>query len=468
MVSGKIRRTFRNPNNQKFLQCSVDDQMEQLVALDENGSCFVWKLSNKQASTLDQTCLRQRTTSKLKPGSAMQRQTVVDAASPIYHLEKQILVDGVSDHESIHMLLDKNIMVLAMKNNPVAYRINVSDGNQTEEITGIYGPFKFALKVKEDALLVSNTECALVSIAKRSLERVTELKEILGSNANHLSDVIYASEAGLVLFVAGDNLVFWNPAVQNKSTLSCIQLRGMNETSPKAILPSLTSLCIVIDKEVKQYCRIDLIDRGMIDLREISKKNQPVQHVTLTPDGQYMLYVCNDKDLCLLRLSDGKLIAWYTMYDTVQKLSVSANSWYALIGTSDRRLFVLVIADPLERSHDKRIEHVRKANPPLTQEQIATLLGDINKFDYDSDQSFSDSSVDDYFLEKATQRLQQKNNASKANLKVLYSSDSSGEDEEEAAAMMKCKPQSKGNEKYLAPSASSKGQLFTLSPCSLQ
>ena len=476
IVTGRIRRIFHHPNNQKFLQCSVDDQMEYLAAVDEDGSCYVWKLREKEVSTLGQTRLRRRTTSKLKPGSAVQMQTAAEAPDPTHQLEKHIQVDSMSDYQSIQMLLDKTNMVVAMKNNSLAYCTNITDRDQAEEITGIHGPFKFALKVNKDALLVSDTKCAIICIAKQSVESVINLKEILGSNADHLSDVAYASAVDLALFAVGDRLVFWNPTMGNKEKSFSVQLTGMNAASAKAILPTTITSCIVVDKDAKQYCRIDLNTRAMIDIREMSKKNQPVQHATVTPDGQYLLYACNDKDLCLLRLSDGKLLAWYTMYDTVQSLSVSTNSWYALIGTSDRRLFVLVIADPLERSHDKRIEHVRKANPPLTQEQMVTLMGDVNSFDFDSDQSYVDSSDDEYLVEKATKRLQQrKDDALGRKLVILYSSDSSEEDEEEHM-MVKHRPKSKGSGKLLhkenstvsAPSTAYDGELFTASPCSLQ
>ena len=75
------------------------------------------------------------------------------------------------------------------------------------------------------------------------------------------------------------------------------------------------------------------------------------------------------------RYSDNKLLAQYTVYDPVCSLAVSTNNRYVLIGTSDKRLLTLVIADPDEREHDERIAYVRARNPGLRLDQAMALMG---------------------------------------------------------------------------------------------
>ena len=79
----------------------------------------------------------------------------------------------------------------------------------------------------------------------------------------------------------------------------------------------------------------------------------------------------------LVRIDDGHVMAWYTMHDPIQSLTISANGWYILIGTTDRRLFILLIVDPDRPEHRERIKHVRKCNPPLDEEDAYELLDEI-------------------------------------------------------------------------------------------
>lgn len=89
----------------------------------------------------------------------------------------------------------------------------------------------------------------------------------------------------------------------------------------------------------------------------------------------------------LVRVSDGRVMAWYTMYDPIQSLAVSANNWFVLIGTSDRRLFVLLIVDPDEPKHRSRIRYVRKFNPPLSHDEALELLKRASGLSHDKDDS---------------------------------------------------------------------------------
>ena len=117
----------------------------------------------------------------------------------------------------------------------------------------------------------------------------------------------------------------------------------------------------------------------------LTSDTQPklISHITLTHDGKYILFLENDRLLCMRRYSDNKLLAQYTVYDPVCSLAVSTNNRYVIIGTNDKRLLTLVIADPDEREHDERIAYVRAMNPGLSMEQAMALIGEANSFDSD-------------------------------------------------------------------------------------
>ena len=128
-------------------------------------------------------------------------------------------------------------------------------------------------------------------------------------------------------------------------------------------------------------------------------------YVTLTPDGKYIIFLDSDRLLCMRRYSDNKLLAQYTVYDPVCSLAVSTNSRYVIIGTNDKRLLTLVIADPDEREHDERIAYVRAMNPGLSMEQAMALIGEANSFEGDDSDESYDSSDDEAMIRAAEKRL---------------------------------------------------------------
>ena len=151
---------------------------------------------------------------------------------------------------------------------------------------------------------------------------------------------------------------------------------------------------IVIDKASNQYFRFTATQDELAvnaELRPLPSRSSKlgVMNMTLTHDGKYILFTMSNRLLCMRRYSDNKLLAQYTVYDPVCSLAVSTNSRYVLIGTSDRRLLTLVIADPDEREHDERIAYVRAMNPGLSMEQAMALIGEANSFEGDdSDESY--------------------------------------------------------------------------------
>ena len=89
---------------------------------------------------------------------------------------------------------------------------------------------------------------------------------------------------------------------------------------------------------------------------------------TLSSDGQYIVYVTADrKTIKLLRVNDSSELASYVMYSSVYSLAVSRDSCFVLLGTEDRRLFVLAIVDPDVSEHRKRLSELRSSPALLEQ-----------------------------------------------------------------------------------------------------
>ena len=101
------------------------------------------------------------------------------------------------------------------------------------------------------------------------------------------------------------------------------------------------------------YTVLDVQNQKLGSYNHIKHITTEIQLFKCTSDGRYLVYLTNDTQLYLTRLSDGKLLAWYTMYMKVSDLNISSDNWYVLLATQDRRLFMLMIADPDEREHDK-------------------------------------------------------------------------------------------------------------------
>ena len=234
----------------------------------------------------------------------------------------------------------------------------------------------------------------------------------------------------------------------------------------------------VIHDRQANYLRLNITKHDVaIDSNERQLLNPAtekwVSHITMTPDGKYIIFLAGDRLLCMRRYSDNKLLAQYTVYDPVCSLAVSTNSRYVIVGTKDKRLLTLVIADPDEREHDERIAYVRAMNPGLSMEQAMALMGEANSFDGDSSDDSCDSSDDEALMRAAEKRMDKRRTDHRDVIFCLQSDDesSSSDDDDEVVPEDRL---SRGNttiqvfDKGLKPTAH-EGQIFAPSTiCSLQ
>ena len=125
------------------------------------------------------------------------------------------------------------------------------------------------------------------------------------------------------------------------------------------------------------YTKFHVTDQHATANLEQARFPENARHIRLTHDGKYIVYVTGDGTMvCLRRYSDNRLLARYTVYDSVARMAISANNWYVIVATLDNRLLTLVIADPDEREHDERIAYVRAMNPGLRLDQAMALMNE--------------------------------------------------------------------------------------------
>jgi hypothetical protein len=101
--------------------------------------------------------------------------------------------------------------------------------------------------------------------------------------------------------------------------------------------------------------------------------------VQLSSDGKYLLHLSNRRDVCLIRVADQTLLAEYNMYGDISGLALSSNDYFVCLSTGDRRLYVLLIADPDVPAHRERIQYVRDTIPKLEPQNIRKLLDIMQK-----------------------------------------------------------------------------------------
>ena len=133
--------------------------------------------------------------------------------------------------------------------------------------------------------------------------------------------------------------------------------------------------------------------------------------VQLSSDGKYLLHLSNRRDVCLIRVADQTLLAEYNMYGDISGLALSSNDYFVCLSTGDRRLYVLLIADPDVPAHRARIQYVRDSIPKLKPENVNKLL-DMQNNDSSSDEidvvSWSDAGSELDMDDGRTSRLQRR------------------------------------------------------------
>ena len=107
-------------------------------------------------------------------------------------------------------------------------------------------------------------------------------------------------------------------------------------------------------KELQIHKIEDIINSKSFDKPILKHKSELLEHFSLTPDGNYVAYYEYPKFLSLVRLSDSKRIAYMPLYSAIN--GVISTKEFLCLAMRDRRVFSLLLVDPLEPEHAKRIK----------------------------------------------------------------------------------------------------------------
>lgn len=159
-------------------------------------------------------------------------------------------------------------------------------------------------------------------------------------------------------------ILLWN---MHSDSTSQIQLpRGRLAASPDG------SMLVHCDKTTTSF--INVAAAKIVGTRTYHKKCRRLNAMALTSDGAYLLHLSNGRDLRLIRTADQRLLAEYFMYSDCDHMALSKDDAYVCVSTMDRRLYVLLIADPDVPAHRERLQGIRDASPKLSAENVNRLL----------------------------------------------------------------------------------------------
>ena len=202
-----------------------------------------------------------------------------------------------------------------------------------------------------------------------------------GSHSPELACFCFPNSDRIV--ISGSKQVSWNPKTGKSN-----KIHDLNIADSVSCCTSIDSFAIYNNDIVA------FIDMTSLKLLCTYPLESAADHAAMSPDGLYFVYVVNKtKNLKLLRVSDGAHIGSYVMATEAHCLAISRDSWFVMMGTDDKRLFMLLLADPDSETHSENIKHVRK-NTVFNESEAKELMDGIQGFDEDEDDADDDEELD--------------------------------------------------------------------------
>ena len=107
----------------------------------------------------------------------------------------------------------------------------------------------------------------------------------------------------------------------------------------------------------------------------------PGGQFVVSPDGKYFFETTVGNDgIQLIRVSDGVTIGQHALMLQVYVLSFSADSCFVMASAVDKRLYIYVVADPLEPSHTERLKALSSRQQPLLTDPLDIIADPRYKF----------------------------------------------------------------------------------------
>ncbi len=193
------------------------------------------------------------------------------------------------------------------------------------------------------------------------------------TQVSHTVNGIRAAGERIVIF-GDDQAMSWTEDPTSANSVPCEDLLDIQMSGDGKVMILQQESCIQVPDP-----------STMVSILKHTPPAKP-SFLKISPDGEYFVYVYGGKEIRLVRIRDGLVIAWYTMVSNIHSFEVSSNGWFVLAGTSDRRLFVLAVADIENPSTKTRLELLREYNAPVDTSRINLLVSQAAKLadPYDS------------------------------------------------------------------------------------
>ena len=372
----KIERCY-NKSGSRILAVGLSPEIGTLVAVDSNGSIIGWKVksSEQELNHLRKKTFEGFAVNNLDP-SYMERECI----SLQGHQDVMLVTHGAND---IWILVQ-------LKNHSKLYHCDATNGRIILINDNIqFEASSLVVCGGNEVVMTSHKDQLIGWMNKDGGIKTHSFASIADCIESSLQmPCIQATPSGIAI-ITQNKVVLFHPDTK-PHVISVPDLASTKSASVNGTL-------VLMNLELMVF--IDTTKGVSLGTFKYYFKPESVDDVRLTHDGKYLIHISDQKELRLLRVSNQRLLAHYTMYSDVKSIEVSANNWFICIGTADKRLYVLLIADPDEPQHKERIKYVRENNPVMTQDEVNVLMSEINHPNASSDEYIYADCVSELNLE---------------------------------------------------------------------
>lgn len=379
LITGRILDILEDVNDSAFEKFILDEDQNIIVTLSKNGVCAFWKIDRN--SVIDGA------------KSSFEPVLISEALSSCYGENSN---DYARDSKFVFSTMN-NQAVIATSGSKTKLVLITMDTNTSQVFEESISWIKHAFQYKTNKFVFVSQNQVLVSELKSGDELSSEthdIQNILQCNQTP-QDVKLLKGNDAVCFIMEKCIVVWSPDSKIVNKVTVFEDDVMT-SELKFYSGSSSDQCIVYKTGSNQYGLLNYKDNLVSQIVKFTDNPESIKTINVTKDGKYMICTSTNRhDIYLIRISDGKLLAWYTILEEIDRISISANSWYVIICTLDRRLFVLLIADPDDALHDDRIAFVRGNNATLTKEHTLMLISETCDLD-DAVSTVNVNSLEEY------------------------------------------------------------------------
>ena len=390
-ATGVQQREFVNSYNRQFMDLAISSDETTLYAIDLDGQLHIWRFLVVGEDDGEHALTHHRAHRSVDGAGddAMnevpavgRRVTIVTEFEVQSCRLKYIKQAFVRNRDRKHLMTDR-MRLLIFDDDEILYAIHLDDVDRFTRISP---------STVSNVWIIDETHLFIEQPQNYSHEFAPSLFFIYNFDTDELDRVNVADLPNFIeaarglsfyflplarVFVYFTNyrLVVWNPLTGEASKTPLLfsdpneyELRVSNSGVGVFYTPINEGQ---VGKLVYVEFKVNAVDDVTVEetpkplIRHANSARMQVESLSLTHDGEYLLYVTrntnNDQEsLHMRRLADGKLLAVFILDDDVLSMYITTNNWFVVVKSVDYRLLSLLILDPSKRAHDERIMTARQ------------------------------------------------------------------------------------------------------------